>query len=176
MGTDSQSPSALRQWLIGIVCVLAFALLLAGLWPVFSPRRRGLEGKSGDCAVHLLQMAEATHLYAENSDGRLPDATRWQDQIPPGSVARESMRHPFAPDSLHCPGVSAFGYAFNRGLSQAPLASLEHPENLPLIYDSSNLVANANDNFASLPIPARHGGKNIVVYANGRFHTLPPGN
>ncbi len=116
---------------------------------------------------NLKQLGQATGIYTQDSDGRLPDASQWQTDL---------QAYVHSVDEMRCPKYKAFGYAFNRKLSQAPLASLEHPENLPLIYDSSNLVANANDNFASLPTPPRHEGKNIMVYANGRYHTLPRGD
>jgi hypothetical protein len=156
-------------WLLGGTSAVAFVAWY--VWPAPAPARHrsnasassefGLEGTA--CASNLRGLATALSLYAADHDGRLPGAAAWTASTSAyGSDAQ----------IIHCPSVAEFGYAFHRKLSFKPIAGQPNAASTPLLFDSSKLAANANDNLDSLPSPARHADRtgtrgNLAAFVDG---------
>jgi hypothetical protein len=120
--------------------------------------------KRTQCISNLKQLGTASVIYSSDNDDHLPEASRWMDLLGPVTKSVES---------LHCPVVHHNGYALNRKLGKAELDTVKNPELLPLMYDSSDLRSNANDNFNSLPTPGRHeDNRDNVCYADSHVHAV----
>lgn len=86
----ADAAAALRASIIEPAAALAFALLAgAVLFPVLAKPRPQLTVR---CVANLKQIALAAHMYAEDNDGRLPDAARWPRQLLPYVSSRELYR------------------------------------------------------------------------------------
>ncbi len=86
----ADAAAALRASIIEPAAALAFALLAGALlFPVLAKPRPQLTVR---CVANLKQIALAAHMYAEDNDGRLPDAARWPRQLLPYVRNRELYR------------------------------------------------------------------------------------
>ena len=151
-------------WLIIVPCgcsLLVIPILAAILFPVFAQARANARGTS--CMGNVRQQSTGALMYSQDYDEILPTAEAWMDVTAPYRRGE---------DILHCPEVSqkgsnAFGYAYDKRVSRRPLAEIAKPNFATMLYDSSNLVRNANDRFTSLPSPKRHTRGNNVGFVDG---------
>ncbi len=145
---------------------LAGALLMVSIYGGWRLHGAALDAvnttQGSNCHSNVRNLASTVGMYAADADDTLPLADYWLDRLK--VYATEDV-------SFQCPAAKEFGYAFNRKLSEAKLGKIEHPDQAPLLYDSSNLTANANDPFTSLPNRARHG-RNNVAYADGHVQPI----
>lgn len=126
--------------------------------------------QSASCPNNLAQIYKALQFYMDDWDGRLPPADRWMDCIR-DRVPQDA--------TLHCPGVvpasdTRYGYSMNPALGGKNPSLLKDAAASPLVYDSIDLSANAHADFASLPKPGRHGGRDYVLYADGTVKAVSP--
>ena len=79
-------------------CVLGFLALLVVAASVYAVAARVRESREQTrhhlCLSNLKQIALGMPAYAQDWDGRLPDATRWQDQLYPYVQSREFYNCP----------------------------------------------------------------------------------
>src|SRR5258706_4176425 len=83
---------------------------------------------------------------------------------------------------LDCPAVAdisrkSYGYAMNSSVAGMDKAKIDRPEELGIVYDSTNLARSASDQLSSLPKPGRHRTKprkgvpsklgNFIGYVDG---------
>lgn len=115
------------------------------------------------CLSRLHAQASAAVIYASDHDDALPSVT-WMDDLTPYLT--------FSQASFHCPAVAAgsYGYAFANSLTGATITSIDTPNTVSMIFDSTLLTRNAVGAFAP-PSPVRHGGNN-VAYADGHATTI----
>ena len=134
-------------------------------FPVFHTAR--LNAVKSSCQSNLKQLGLAALQYIQDSDEKFPNCARWQDEIMP------YVRNPAL---LRCPGAPnlEFGYAMNAALSQTFLVLLEDPSRTPLFFDSDLGGANAAGGLESLCHPARHLGRNNIVFADGHVTAVKP--
>lgn len=86
----ADAATALKASILELVAALAFALLAAAvLFPVLAKPRPQLTVR---CIANLKQIVLAALMYAEDNDGRLPDAARWPRQLLPYVHHRELYR------------------------------------------------------------------------------------
>ncbi|MCL6623135.1 MAG: hypothetical protein K6T17_00780 [Fimbriimonadales bacterium] len=162
-------------WLILLVLVLAgiwlFPVLKLG-WTYLSALRTASEQRvytPGACLDNLKQLGSAFALYLE-AEGAYPPAEKWMDEISrylrAGDLPKEEQEK-----KLRCPDLpydpNTYGYAFFRSLSGKWKDEIPEPENQVVVFDSTNLSRNANDDLESVPDPPRPGGNN-ALYADGR--------
>ena len=110
------------------------------------------------CLRNVVQLAGAALLYAQEHDGRLPDADKWTDEL-----------KPYLPDQavFTCPAAPQLegGYAMNQALSGVKLDTLANPAEAILFFDSDLGKRNA----AAVPARASlrdRGGANCS-FADG---------
>ncbi len=152
---------------IGATCLFGIPILAALLFPVFAQARRAAQ--STRCMLNLRQLGTSISLYAADSDGTLPKADRWMDDLAKVGVRKRFLRCP----SIPAIGGSQFGYAFNEALSAKKLVSLKG--NPPVIFDSNLLGKNAASSLDTVPSPGRHSrGKdqgNHILHMDGSVET-----
>ncbi|MEZ0324548.1 MAG: hypothetical protein ACAH95_01460 [Fimbriimonas sp.] len=140
--------------IIGVWLVIALALL--------APGNRG--AKRVHCIVNEKQLAAALLLYGEANNERFPESGKWMDSIEPLLKM---------PDALQCPALSeGFGYAFTESLGTKALKEVNNPQDKMMLFDSTNLSRNAQDDAASLPNPGRHDERNNVAFADGHAKSI----
>lgn len=132
--------------------------------------------KNKDCPNNLKSLYIAFSMYTQDW-GALPPAANWLDNEDLTSKVRQN-------EWLHCPAVSnrhddKYGYAYNtavagRSLNGKPLNEMPDAAKTPLVYDSTDLAKNAHDAVTSLPHPGRHGGRNNILYCDGRVEAVAP--
>jgi len=163
------SESASGNWLLrtlscagcGVVALWGFALLLGSM---MGPYR--LIGQSGECRSNLMRVTRAFQLYADDYEDSYPPAEKWNLSVGP---------YLDKPDRLRCPTVvqanpNGFGYAMDSRIAGRMRSRIDVPAKTPIVFDSSNLAANAADALKSLPKPGRHRGK------RGRGEPIRAGN
>ena len=118
------------------------------------------KSRKGGCISNLRQLTMAVLIYADDGDGRLPNAATWMDDIRP-YIKAEAL--------YHCPTDEQhqYGYAFNSELSGVNLKDIEDAANTVLLFESTSGRWNAADPVTSLPDPPRHGDGNNFAYADG---------
>ncbi|MGC8669109.1 MAG: hypothetical protein ACP5VE_13420 [Chthonomonadales bacterium] len=164
--------------------VIGLAVVAAGLY-YFVPNARTVrdtllafapanhapaQTQPASCPENLAQIYKAMQFYMDDWDGRLPPAERWMDCIR-DRVPRD--------EAFHCPALgpasgTRYGYSMNPALGGKAPAALHGAATTPLIYDSVDLSANAHADFASLPKPGRHDGRDYVLYADGTVKAVSP--
>lgn len=142
--------SRLRMRLLeALVGVAILAVLAAVMLPTFARSRE--KARQVSCQSNLKQIALAMQMYAQDYQGRLPDALRWKEQLLP-YTRNEAL--------YGCPGGEGAGpgpYAMNARYSGATLADIPHPETAILAYDADE---------AGRPV-ARHNGGTDCAFADG---------
>ena len=166
--SDTWIWKALGCGVVAVGGLYVLGWLMAGM---FGPLR--LIGQSVTCQSNIHRVTRALLLYSDDYEGRFPSSDKWMDRT--AFYVVEERR-------FHCPAVSRetdnrFGYAMNAGMSGKVRAKLVNPDQIPLIYDSSNLMRSAFDPFTSFPRPGRHVTRarkdtpdrrgNFVGYAGG---------
>jgi len=158
-------------WIIGGVAILGlgtiFVVLVAILLTEFQQVR--IATVRTECISNLKNVAVGLLTYAADYDEVLPQ-NQWMDAIVRTRGMDEFM--------LHCPAVvsktaSGYGYALNSVLSGKRVAELDSASTLPLAFDSTNLAKNAVASAGSLPLPPRHGSKNVIAYLDGSVKAVP---
>ena len=135
---------------IGLVALLVVAALLS---PVFARERE--KARYQLCYSNLRQIAICSRVYSEDWDGRLPDATRWQDQLLPYVENPAYYDCPSAEPSAHG------GYAMNPRLSCAQAGDYPNARDLIVFYDADE---------AGHPV-ARHAGRMQCVFLDGHVYS-----
>jgi prepilin-type processing-associated H-X9-DG protein len=129
-----------------------------------------------DCPENLKSLYIAFSMYTQDWDA-LPPSAGWMDNQDLVSKVQKN-------EWLHCPAVSnrrdeKFGYAYNASLAERklngkPLNEMADAAKTPLLYDSTLLAKGAQDAFATLPKPGRHGGRNNILYCDGHVEAVEP--
>lgn len=122
----------------------------------------GEEDVRAQCQNNLKRLAVANLIYANDNDDLLPPA-KWMDAVTPYTTG-------FL-DAFRCPALAAksYGYAFNSALVLTNTTAPEHPDTVPMVFDSSITSRNAVSAYA-LPNPARHVS-GVTAYLDG--HVSP---
>jgi hypothetical protein len=150
--------SASSSWLLralscgGLVVVVLWGLSLL-IASMLGPLR--LVGVSQSCASNLKNVTRGFQMYADDFDDVYPPGKQWTATVSP---------YLDKPDRLHCPAVwkpgePGFGYAMNSTLEYKPRSKVGDPPRTALLFDSSEISANAHDAVVSLPKPGRHRGR-----------------
>lgn len=169
MGNHSQSGhvswrqvGAIALWTLGL------AILAAVLFPVFATEKSG-RGHFPLCGSRLKQSALAVIMYAGDFDDRLPSAALWATRAK--AYAKEDGVFVCPPAALADP--KAFGHAFRRSLGGVDTATVNLPQEVPMIFDSTDLTWNANGGTNLLPLVGRNpGGKNGLAFLDGHVKFL----
>jgi len=120
------------------------------------------------CLAHLKAVARVMLYYAQDHDGRLPDATRWMDEIKAYLEDEACLKCPAAPQLL-------YGYAMNQALSKVALSAIARPHETVLLYESNLGTRNAAGKPESAAQPPRHEGGNHYAMADGICTAQPAG-
>lgn len=115
---------------------------------------------------------EALFLYAEDHQGKLPPAERWQEEIAPyyKKAEKELAAGPFKPADITKPivfvsdgGKVQTGLAFNKDLSSAKLKTIKNPESTVLLFEIEKPGFNATQPYKPLP-----GDKSPKIFGENR--------
>jgi hypothetical protein len=153
--------------------------LPAGIW--FGWAFESVYGDYGSvrritCFSSLHVTARASLQYAADFDDHLMPAAKWMDCLGDNAKYVDNF-------SLHCQCLgerrrepTSFGFAFFSNLSGRKVSTVEFPEHIPLVYESSNWAKNASDPFTSFPGPTRRGvpesRRSTVFYLDGKGKML----
>ena len=133
---------------LAVLMIPIVAILVAILFPVFHQARG--KARQATCLSNVKQLSLGILMFADDHQGKLPDADRWADEIMP-YIKNKNI--------FHCPSQSEKdvigGYAFNRALSGKNLAEINDPSQLVLIFESDK-GWNAAGDITALPANPRH--------------------
>lgn len=146
--------------------LLLVAITAAMLLPALA--RAKSKAEQIQCVNHVKQLAVSVMLYANDHDGRLPDADRWCDQIQVylGNAAQSVLLCPAGNPADRC------HYALNAGLSGAELNRLGNPAQTVLFVETEG-GWNTSGGPELLATPSRHRGPRVVGFADGHVETVP---
>jgi hypothetical protein len=162
-----QDKTALKGLAV-VVIVAAAAITLRPVYP-----NGYYAARKSYCLSNQKQLAIGISMYAAEHNGLLPLRDRWMDDAEPFIKNYPACaRCPLLLEEEPPPQV--YGYAFNSKLDQVNTDALKRPADEILLYDSMNLAKNASDPLLSLPVPARHGGYNCVVYVDAHARAIKP--
>jgi prepilin-type processing-associated H-X9-DG protein len=121
------------------------------------------------CMNHVKQLAVSVMLYANDHDGRLPDADHWCDQVQVylSNTSQSVLLCPAGDQSDRC------HYAFNAKLSNAELNRIGSPAQTVLFVDSGTgwNKSGGPELFSEKP---RHGTQRIVGFVDGHVEAVSP--
>jgi prepilin-type processing-associated H-X9-DG protein len=157
-----------RDWLL-ILFLTLFAIVLPGmLCPSLPPRQIAARTR---CISNIKQLALSATMYTADYDDRFPLRDNWMDSTKEYRKGDDMLRCPTFAFDEKAP-KNLYGYAMNQAISGAkPPPNIA---NVPLIFDSVNLARNASGTLDSLPNPGRHGGQNVIGYADGHAKAVDP--
>lgn len=173
MPSYSDSGSSNKTLKIVLIIVGVFLLLCIGAFAACFFGMKKLMNVGGDmigCVMSPEMSVVALEAYAEDHDGKLPPADKWQDEIMPyyqrlydkrSAELAEMENNPITKgmfvlikpgEPLGCKtGETETGFAFNSDLSEAVWADIEDPSSTPLIFEVSTKRYNANEPYAEKP-------------------------
>ena len=161
------------SWWVGVVAIVAGLFVWALTYDVGGNDFES--AKTAVCISNVKELGTALSLYAENSDGRLPDSSTWMNELQP-YMKNERI--------LHCPallanGPGAYGYAMNFEISGKEVARIANPDGVPALFESVLMVRNATSGFYGLPDPRRHrnwrGNCTVVGFLDGHVEQVRRG-
>ena len=122
------------------------------------------------CLSNVKQMGVASLMYAQDHDNKLPPSAQWMNKIRP--YAWEGLYHcpTAAPGSNLIDPSRPYGYAMDSRTSGKSLTKMKTPENVVVLYDSTNTARNATDAGTSRANRHRKGAN--VSYADGHSKTV----
>ena len=167
-----------------IIPILFVSLFAFALLPVLKNLRQSARDmkKGENCISNLRQIGSAMQAYSQDYDDHYPAASRWMDDVESYVTRNSDSNH-----VLQCPNIrsvspNSFGYAFNSRLNLKSVSKIKNAVSTELIYDSSSLFRNANDEVASLPLAPRHKARavkgkktitiNFMCYVDGHVKAL----
>jgi len=133
---------------LAVVMIPFVAIFAAILFPVFHQARG--KAQQATCLANMKQLNLGVLMFAEDHQGKLPDADRWADEIMPYVHNKKIF---LCPRQREKDAIS--GYAFNRALSGRNLAEINDPAQLVLIFESDQ-GWNASGDISALPAEPRH--------------------
>ncbi|HUT73324.1 MAG TPA: hypothetical protein VM221_00640 [Armatimonadota bacterium] len=129
------------------------------------------------CAGNMKGLALYAIWYAQDHDGRLPDADKWCDQLLPyvgvvAEVGAIGRRPRLRFTCLRALGRRS-GYAFNRALSGVRLSDIPEQDqfNAALLFES-DLGWNGAGDISDLAVPPRHNGISFIAFADGHVKAV----
>ncbi len=153
-------------WIVtgcAVIPILFVALFTVAIYPVLKNLRQSARDmkKGENCMSNLRQIGFAMQAYSQDYDDHYPAASSWMDDV--GSYVTRNSDSNYV---LQCPIVrsaspKSFGYAFNSRLNLKTVSKIKNAATTELIYDSSALIRNANDEVTSLPTPPRHKARAV---------------
>lgn len=138
---------------IGVCCVLPIIALVGGGFYAFN------NGKGvAECVVNLTILQKTVKQYANDHDGKLPNAEKWQDQLRP-YVAKRLQRNseksmPFkmltADGEWGCQatGSSSTGIAFNSDFDGKKVQEVKDAMAAIVLFEIEKPRANAHEKYA----------------------------
>ncbi len=143
-----------------LLCIAVMVAVTSALTPI---QAGDPSNKKDGCISNLKQSGLAIIMYSGDYDDVMPPARKWMDAVKE-YVKTEAI--------YHCPalGGTAYGYALHSDLAGKEWSKIKNPQNLPMVFDSSQEHRSAVATLKSLPSPPRHEGKNNICYADG--HTV----
>jgi prepilin-type processing-associated H-X9-DG protein len=120
-------------------------------------------GRAAGCFNNLKQLGAAMKLYAEDNEGKLPDAARWCDAI---------EKHVSEKNILQC-RTTGKCYLFNRNLGGIELSRVANADRTVLLFEG-NGDRNASGIATDLPATQAHRGGNNVLFVDGHVERIPP--
>ena len=148
-----------------------FAGALAFLFPLLQPRGAHFRRSTRDLS-NLKQLDLGLIMYASDFDDIYPRTSKWMDDIQP-YVKNELILHSIelTPPDRAPTRTDPYGFAFRKSLASVNSAKLSTPEQVAVIFDSSDLSRNASGELNLLPSPPRHqdGGRpfNFIGFVDG---------
>jgi hypothetical protein len=144
-----------------VVAFCGFALL-----PVFACGCKVVQSKTWSIS-NIKQLATGAVIYTTDYDDRLPLAATWGVDLVPYTKNEELFNDPFI-------RPAKFGYAFFTPVAGLDPATIERPDEVPLIFQSLILAKNAHSDLRSLPLTPRvKGTMDIYAHLNGGAKARP---
>jgi hypothetical protein len=156
------------SWDTVIVVLLVVCACALFLFPVLNghgPRPRNFS------ISNLKQVALGHTMYLEDFDGFGPSPESWADQLMRYIKNRDLFASPHIQGPLE-ERKGQFGYAYYRPLGGVKEWAVQNPEEVPLVFDSSDLRWNANGDLSLLPDPPRWDGKNLIAFLDGHVKAV----
>jgi len=139
---------------VGIPCI---GCVILGLW------FKGFAGKNLNFVNDIITIdviREALFLYADEHQGKLPQADRWQDAIGPyyAKAQKQMDSGPFKVSDITKPieflsdgGKVRTGLAFNQELSKVSLKDIKNPESMVILFEIEKPALNATSVYKPMP-------------------------
>ena len=144
------------------------SLLAIILFPVF--RQAQETARQASCLSNLRSRSNSLLQYATDNDNSLPPASQWQS-----ASSRYLKEEKGSCPSLSPPVPSVLGYAMDSRLSGRSLERIGAPhEQRILLYESSNLIPNANDPGTSFTVRHSYGTISFVD-GHAKMYKQEPG-
>lgn len=123
------------------------------------------------CETIVFSQCAALRMYATDYEDHLPPASQWHSAVLPYLPHQQTDQL----KNFSCPEITStspggLGYAMNRRQSGLTTAHRNHETNEILLFETSNVIANAND--AGETFTARHEGYGLAGFVDGHVRAL----
>ena len=146
--------------------ILLLAMCGAILYPVWQSSRalQVVQAQS-----NVKQLGLGLLMYANDENDSLPRAEAWMDAVQPYILNEPVFHSP----SLKPP--AEYGFAFRRHLGGEDISKVVAPDQVAMVFDSTDLRRNATGELDLLPNPPRYHragtATNVVAFVDG--HAIP---
>lgn len=118
---------------------------------------------------NLKQTALAHEMYVTEYDGFGPSPESWMDQIAPYLLNKNERLFASVHETIE---DHEYGHAYFRPLGSLKEWAVQNKEEVPLMFDSTDLRRNANGGLELLPDPPRWGEANLMAFLDGHVKAI----
>jgi prepilin-type processing-associated H-X9-DG protein len=167
-GRQSGGGLAIAGIAVSGVLLLVAPIVAAMILPALA--REKSKAQSVQCVNHVKQLAVSVMLYANDHDGRLPEADHWCDQVQVylSNTSKSVLLCPAGNQTDRC------HYALNAKLSGAELNRVGNPAQTVLFVEAEG-GWNASGAAELLSKPSRHYGPRVIGFVDGHVEMVNPG-
>ncbi|MEX2242243.1 MAG: hypothetical protein WD716_00190 [Fimbriimonadaceae bacterium] len=164
-----------KQRLVHGVSTLVTVLYVGGLLLFFSLMffqtncACGGSGRKSVSLSNLKQAAIGHEMYVADNDGFGPSPKSWVDQVSAYMPNKSERVFASAHEAIK---DGEYGHAYFRPLGDLKEWAVQNKEEVPLMFDSTDLRRNANGGLELLPDPPRWGKVNLMAFLDGHVKAI----
>lgn len=147
--------------------LVVIVLIAAVLVPVITDT--GMPSKSTMSTSNIRQLGLAVLMSAADNDDHTPPASEWMDAVMP-YVKNMGL---YVDPMLEKLKKDEFGFAFYRPMAYLGYENISNPEEVPILFTSTDLRWNATGDLSLLARRVR-GGWGIAAFMDGHAKAMPP--
>ncbi|NIM06623.1 MAG: DUF3352 domain-containing protein [Armatimonadetes bacterium] len=124
------------------------------------------KSRQANCLSDVRQITTAMMMFAADHDDRLPEASRWTEEIQPYLTSQRALC------CLNDSSGAKSSYGMNAALSGKKLSDMPNPESTVLVFEAAHPGPNPRGDSGAVAVPPRHEGGNNFGFVDGHVMVL----